>query len=142
MPAHVTILYPFKPPHELTAVVIETLAELFSPLPAFPAALTEIRRFPGVLYLAPEPDQSIRRLTQLVAARFPETPPYGGQFADVIPHLTVADVEDQARLEQITSDFILAAAGQLPVQTMVREIALMENTTGLWQVRHRFALGG
>ena len=39
VPAHVTVLYPFKPPHELTADVFQALEKLFSPLPAFHALL-------------------------------------------------------------------------------------------------------
>ncbi|MEV6013635.1 2'-5' RNA ligase family protein [Streptomyces sp. NPDC051976] len=47
-------------------------------------------RFPEVLYLVPAPDRQFRRLTQAIADRWPETPPFGGQFTDVIPHLTIA----------------------------------------------------
>lgn len=37
---------------------------------------------PEVLYLVPEPDTQLRQLTQAIADRWPETPPYGCQFAE------------------------------------------------------------
>jgi len=141
VPAHVTVLYPFKSPRELTADVIQTLKELFSKFPVFSASLIDVRRFPGVLYLSPVPDKTFRRLTEIVTKRFPETLPYAGQFADIIPHLTVAQVSDSVRLAKVASDFEREATGRLPIQTKVREIALMDNESGYWQVRRRFALG-
>ena len=141
VPAHVTILYPFKPPRELTAEVIRTLEELFSKFPGFGISFSESRRFPGVLYLAPVADETIRRLTKIVARRFPETPPYGGRFTDIVPHLTVAQVSDPQRLDKIAADFERAARGHLPIQSRVKEIALMDNESGRWKVHIRFALG-
>ena len=44
----------------------------------------------GVLYLAPEPAEPFGALTEAFAAAWPEYPPYGGSFTDVVPHLTVA----------------------------------------------------
>src|SRR5262249_30316489 len=92
VPAHVTVLYPFVPPSKLTSSILRTLTELFAAVAPFRAKFSRIRRFPGALYLAPVPATPFRRLTQLVHERFPDTPPYEGRFADVVPHLTVADV--------------------------------------------------
>jgi 2'-5' RNA ligase len=141
VPAHVTVLYPFKSPREITADVIQSLEELFSKFPGFSVSFIQSKRFPGVLYLSPVPDETLRRLTAIVTKRFPETPPYGGQFADVIPHLTVAQISDPRQLEEIAADFDRAARGRLPIQASVREIALMDNESGLWEFRNRFALG-
>ena len=141
VPAHVTVLYPFKPPHELNAEVIQSLQELFSGLQPFSAVLGETRRFPSVLYLAPEPDEEFRMLTRLVFERFPDTPPYGGQFAEVIPHLTVADVADAQQLEPIAADFAGPAKTGLPIHFRVSEITLIENSSGVWRIREHIALG-
>ena len=140
VPAHVTVLYPFKPPGELTKDVVQSLSDLFSRLPGFGASFTESRRFPGMLYLSPEPASLFRHLTEIVAEHFPETPPYGGQFAEVIPHLTVAQVSEPQRLDVIVVAFERAAQGRLPIQAKVKEVVLMDNETGYWQIRHRFAL--
>jgi 2'-5' RNA ligase len=141
VPAHVTVLYPFKSPRKITADVIQSLDELFSKFPGFSVSFIQSKRFPGVLYLSPFPDETFRRLTTIVTKRFPETPPYGGQFADIIPHLTVAQVSDPRQLEEIAADFERAARGRFPIQASVRDIALMDNESGLWEVRVRFALG-
>ena len=60
MPAHITPLYPFKPPAELGADALESLQNCFVP---FSYSLAAIRRFGSeVLYLAPEPDEPFREL--------------------------------------------------------------------------------
>jgi 2'-5' RNA ligase len=141
VPAHVTVLYPFKSPPELTSEVIRSLEKLFSKSPGFSVSFSESRRLPGVLYLAPVPDETFRRLTEIVTRRFPETPPYGGQFIDIIPHLTVAQVSDPQKLEEVAADFERAAIVHLPIRANVREIALLDNESGRWKVRVRFRLG-
>lgn len=141
VPAHVTVLYPFKSPQDLTPELIQTLAELFSASPAFGASFTKTKRFPRVLYLAPAPDEQFRLLIERVAERFPETPRYGGEFSEIIPHLTIADVSDSQQLEPISKEFENAARGRLPIHASINEVALLDNETGRWQVRHRFALG-
>jgi len=140
VPAHVTVLYPFKSPGELTKDVVQSLSDLFSRLPGFRASFTESRRFPGMLYLSPEPASLFRHLTETVAEHFPETPPYGGQFAQIIPHLTVAQVSEPQRLDVIVVAFERAAQGRLPIQAEVKEVVLMDNESGYWQIRHRFDL--
>jgi 2'-5' RNA ligase len=142
MPAHITLLYPFRSPAEPSAQVLENLQDCFARFAPFAFSLAAIRRFPSeVLYLAPEPDAPFRQLTTAICARFPDTPPYGGKFADVIPHLTVAQVQDEQDLDRITRDFTLAASGMLPIAASAADVALMDNRTGRWQVRHVCALG-
>ena len=53
-----------------------------------------MRRFPGLVWLEPEPAEPFAALTAAVAARWPDHPPYGGVFDTVIPHLTVVESED------------------------------------------------
>ena len=43
----------------------------------------------GTVYLAPSPAAPFRQLTHELFRRFPEHPPYGGAFDDVVPHLSV-----------------------------------------------------
>ncbi|NUP83938.1 MAG: 2'-5' RNA ligase family protein, partial [Nonomuraea sp.] len=88
VPAHVTVLYPFLP---FELVDTSALAELFAAWASFDVEFRGFGHFPGVLYLAPEPAEPFRELTTAVAERWPEAPPYGGAFPDVVPHLTVAD---------------------------------------------------
>jgi 2'-5' RNA ligase len=140
VPAHVTITYPFKPPSELTEEVTGKLHRLFAGIPAFNLQFRRAKRFPSVLYLAPEPDEELRRLTKIVAEIFPEAPPYEGIFDDVVPHLTIAHAADARELESIAADFARHAQGRLPIKSTVKEIVLIDNEAGRWQPGHRFPL--
>ena len=140
VPAHVTVLYPFVAPARITAPVEASLAEAFRSVSVFETSFSTIREFPGVLYLAPSSDYPFRRLTEVILARFPETPPYGGRFADVVPHLTVAHGADAARLARIRSEFEAAARTALPIVANIRDVALLEKRGNRWHERRRFAL--
>jgi 2'-5' RNA ligase len=140
IPAHVTVIYPFKPPRDLSADVLRKLEDLFAGCPGFQAVFTELQRFPNVLYLSPEPADPFRRLIRTVADRFPEALPYGGEFTEIIPHLTVAQVAEPERLKEIAAAFARAAKDRLPIPAKISEIVLMENSSGYWQIRRRFPL--
>jgi 2'-5' RNA ligase len=141
VPAHVTVLYPFVEPARITPTIVLSLAELFAALPELRVSFAEVRRFPEALYLAPDPAEPIRRMTEQVFARFPETPPYEGRFAEVIPHLTVAHAEEPEQLEAIAAEFGRAARGVLPIAAVVRAVELIVKRDGRWRKRTEFALG-
>ncbi len=140
VPAHITILYPFIPPHEITAAVLTGLRELFARFPVFEFTLRELRRFPKVLYLAPVPAESFKGLTSAVVGRYPGYPPYGDTFPEVIPHLTIADVDTPDRLDAIEGDFLQRHGAELPVTALAYEILLIEDSSGRWIVRQAFEL--
>ena len=141
MPAHITLLYPFKPPDEIGDAAIEKLNQCFAGFRAFDFTLATIRRFPGgVLYLAPEPDESFRRLIMAVWDCYPETPPYGGRYSNIMPHLTVAQLTDEQQADQVVCEFTRASQGRFANHATAREIALMDTLAGIWQVRTIFAL--
>jgi len=140
VPAHVTILYPFKPPDELTGDVIQILRDLFKELPAFTVSFNKIMQFPDAIFLAPEPAEPFRQMTRLIAGRFPETPPYRGEFKEIVPHLTVAQEGDPQKLASIAADFRAAASDQLPIRARINKVSLLENSNGYWQVRAVFPL--
>ena len=96
----------------------------------------------GSLYLAPKPNEPFRNLTSAIYERYPESPPYGGKFADVIPHLTVAYVRNEHDLDEIAEDFALASRGMLPITASAVDVMLMDNESGDWQIREVYALGG
>ena len=52
VPAHITLLHPFKPPAEIDDVVLDDLRRCFGHFPPFPFSLASIRRFPDAIYLA------------------------------------------------------------------------------------------
>lgn len=139
VPAHITVLYPFVAPAAITTDVCEAVRRAIADIPAFRFHLTEVRQFPGVLYLAPEPAAPFATMTAAIASAFPAHPPYGGRFASIVPHLTVAHCEPPA-LPALEAELrnVLAELGPIPCHC--REIELIENTTGLWRLRQIFAL--
>jgi hypothetical protein len=140
VPAHITILYPFLPPEQITPEVLADLREFFAQFPAFEFTLPETRRFPSVLYLAPSPAEPFKVLTQAVVDRYPEYPPYGGEYTDVTPHLTIADRLTAEQLDNFEREFLKEHGAQLPVKSRAHEVLLIENSSGRWEVREAFEL--
>jgi 2'-5' RNA ligase len=138
MPAHITALCPFLAPGRLTDSVMARLLGVCAELPAQEIAFRRTGRFPGVLYLEPEPADSLRRLTTAIAEEWPETHPYGGAFDDVIPHLTIAQDVDDAVLADIEDDVLRA----LPVQTRLEEACLYVFDGARWQPQARLPFQG
>lgn len=137
MPAHVTVLFPFLPESRIDADTLASIGGVIGRHKAFEARFERCGRFPGVLYLAPDPAASFRALTESVVERWPETPPFGGQFAEIVPHLTVAQGQDDTVLDE-------AEAGlreRLPVVARVASVDLMVHDGARWRGRASFALG-
>jgi hypothetical protein len=103
--------------------------------------LVEIKRFPGLIYLAPEPDDLLKTLTWAAWEAFPEYPPYEGKHPDIIPHLTVAQEVGEQALGRIGIDFRVTAERFLPLAAKATEVALMDNNSGPWRVVTTFTLG-
>ncbi|MGI5155082.1 2'-5' RNA ligase family protein [Microbispora sp. CA-102843] len=137
MPAHVTVLYPFLPRERLDDGVLAALRELFAARRPFEVVFGGVGRFPGVLYLAPEPDGPLRELTEAVAGRWPEAPPYGGGFGDVVPHLTVAEGLGGEVDGGVAADL----ASGLPVTTLVSGVTLRVFDGESWRAEGFFPLG-
>ena len=83
MPAHITLLYPFKSPDEIDEVALYTLRHCFLRFPPFKFSLKTINQFAGeTLYLVPEPEDPFRELTLGIWGCYPETPPYRGRLLE------------------------------------------------------------
>jgi hypothetical protein len=141
MPAHITLLYPFKAPDDVDGLTLGKLRDCFARLQPIAFSLRTIKRFPDVLYLAPEPGEPFRQLTLSIWNLFPETPPYGGKWPDIIPHLSVAQLADEAQLTAIEHDFAKASQDKLPIRATASKIALMDTRSGRWELRAMFGLG-
>jgi 2'-5' RNA ligase len=140
VPAHITLLYPFKSPKDIDATILEYLRGCFACFSAFQFTLLAPRRFPGVLYLAPDPDEAFRQLTTAICKHYPELPPYRGKWPNVVPHLTVAQIAEPAQLDRVASSFAHASHGRLPIGAAVREVVLIEKHSEQWTMRETFAL--
>lgn len=141
IPAHISVNHPFRPAAEIDARLEEKLTDLFSGIAAFRFAMTKVRRFPDALYLVPEPEERFRAIIAAVADCFPESPPYEGRFEDVIPHLTVAYLEDVQEIDAMSSTLYAAAARALPISGKITRVTLIEKAAGKWRERKSFLLG-
>ncbi|HWT98415.1 MAG TPA: 2'-5' RNA ligase family protein [Terriglobales bacterium] len=143
-PAHITILYPFLPPERVDARVAEVLRRCCAAQAPIEFRLHDIRRFSPdhVLYLAPEPDEPFRQLTQAIWRLFPETPPYAGRHTQITPHLSVAWVQEAALMMRIAADFTAEASDRLPISARATALALFDNVSDRWHERQRFPFVG
>jgi len=131
LPPHITLLYPFLNARTIHGETESTLASLLQEVPSFDFALSEIGRFPGVVYVSPEPATPFVALTQALAERWPDHQPYGGAFQEVIPHLTVA----------YGAPIPSGLAERLPLTARAEEVWLMSRVAGRWVRRRAFPLG-
>ena len=140
VPAHLTVLYPFKPPQEITAGVIADLRRVFARFAPFPFALSGLGTFPEALYLIPMPGEPFVELTRAVYQQYPETPPYGGVFDEIVPHLTVGHT-DKGPIERIQQEVEVDLCSELPIHVVASEVKLFDNSCGEWCERATFTLG-
>jgi hypothetical protein len=144
VPSHVTVLSPFVLPEELNGAIEGELGALFAGIEPFSFRLARAARFSGLLYLAPEPVDPFTHLTELVRLRWPEHPPYGGQFSEVVPHLTVVDCASSGLCDDpdtIMDEAERAIVGGIPIEARAGQVWLMVGD-GRWSLRARFPLGG
>ena len=141
VPAHITVLYPFKPPNKISVSVIADLRRLFSDHYSFRFSLAGLGTFPGTMYLAPTPHEPFVELTRAVYERFPDTPPYGGVHDEVIPHLTLAGIPEELPFERVVGEIETALRPRLPIDVAATEVKLMDNSCGEWRVHTTFPLG-
>jgi len=134
VPAHITLLYPFAHPSKAEDAA-GALDQLFGTIRAFDFSLVEVRRFPMTAYLHPEPSAAFVGLTETLARRWPEFPPYGGAFSTVIPHLTVAERATSEVVDAVEA----AIARRLPLRCRATEAWLMcSDKQGVWSRRNVF----
>ncbi|MEY9871433.1 2'-5' RNA ligase [Streptacidiphilus sp. MAP12-33] len=138
VPAHVTVLFPFLDADLVSASVIGDLTALIAGHSPLTVRFDGCGRFPDVLYLAPDPTGPLRALTESVAARWPEAPPYGGQFAEVVPHLTVAHGQPSGVFDEVEAEL----ADRLPVSATISSVSLYVSDGQRWRCHTEFPMLG
>ncbi|MFI6298968.1 2'-5' RNA ligase family protein [Nonomuraea sp. NPDC050790] len=133
VPAHVTVLYPFLDAEEVDE---GALRELFGACERFDLVFERAARFPGLVYLVPEPAEPVRRLTEAVVARWPEAQPYRGKHGEITPHLTVGQGLDEAGAVAIERGL-----DGLPVRMRVSGVTLEVFDGERWRRRACFPFG-
>ena len=139
VPAHVTALFPFVSPADLTDDVLARVAQVVDAVPAFDHHFGRTDWFgDDVLWLAPDDPAPFVELTERLHAEFPDHPPFGGAFAEVVPHLTVGHGHPRPALAEAE----LAVRAGLPVSGTATQVLLLtqDGPGGRWTLRHRFPL--
>ena len=141
VPAHVSVLYPFVHPGAINDGVISRLASALSSVPAFDCTFVRCDWFgQDVLWLAPEPDRPFRELTSAVWRAFPDHPPYGGVFDDVVPHLTVGERRRGSASALQAAEATVSP--QLPIRARIDRAVLIAGSVepDSWHSVHEFRL--
>jgi 2'-5' RNA ligase len=139
VPAHITVLFPFMPPDEITSDVLHQAQIALSTVPSFGFSLARIGRFPTTTYLSPVPPEPFVALTTALIERFPVFRPYGGAHEGVVPHLTVA-YGDAAKAHAAAVELEQRLCLLKPIRTECNSVTLLENSSGRWREMHVFDL--
>jgi 2'-5' RNA ligase len=135
LPAHITALFPFAPAHAVDAGLEAAVGEVVAGFGAFDFRLADVGTFPSVLYLAPQPAEPFRELTEALWSRWPQFPPYGGAYGEVVPHLTVATGHRRP-------DAVERLRRLLPLEARADEVWLLtQQADSRWALRRRFPFG-
>jgi len=136
--AHVTALGPFLDPSRIDDRTRDQVQEIVGTTAAFDFTMDRIDTFPdGIIHLRPEPEEAFAELTRRLIEAFPECPPYGGRYSEVVPHLTL----DQ-RSETVTQASTLAALGaDLPIAGRADRLDLAWYQSNGCRLLHRWVLG-
>ena len=78
---------------------------------------------------------------QAIHGAFPETPPYRGEFQEVIPHLTIATADSDIELDQLEQEICLRLEAHLPLSVEAHLVVVaQENSNGIWRTVARLPL--
>ncbi|TDD30778.1 2'-5' RNA ligase family protein [Kribbella turkmenica] len=131
IPPHVTVLVPWvAEPGDADVRRLEEAVSTFEPFElSFPTA----GEFPGgTAWLKPEPFGQVRSLLSAVFAAFPECPPYGGEFPDPHPHLTISAGTDRSA-DVVREASAALAAAPAPTTTLTELGLWRESDDGRWR---------
>ena len=139
MPPHVTVLYPFLPAEQITHAVIDRLTKICAKHDAIDFTFQRTGWFgKKVLYLSPSPSEPFVALSQSVLDDFPECEPYGGKYAEIIPHLTISESGTAGSLRRTER----RVARHLPIRATAQRVFLMAlDPSGHWTIVASMSLG-
>lgn len=139
VPAHLTLLYPFIAPGDLTDRDRRRIASTLKQHAAFDFRLGRLRAWPTALYLDVQPIAPFARLVEALVAAYPEWVPYGGSFP-YLPHVTVADLRPAAGPR--IADPLRFTDSRRPLDRRAqRAILIVQDEADRWHTRWRFEFG-
>jgi 2'-5' RNA ligase len=140
VPPHITLMFPFLPPSELTEAKVDALAVLLSGEKRFEFSLSRVSEFEqGVVYLEPEPAEPFILLTRKIGDLF-DLLPFGGEFGDTpVPHLTLTVPESRMTRDQIATQLV----SLLPIPLAAHQAWLMVGSnSSTWKTVARMPFRG
>ncbi|WP_133785769.1 2'-5' RNA ligase family protein [Kribbella sp. VKM Ac-2571] len=139
IPPHVTVLVPWVA--EPTETDLARLKAAVASIEPFELSFPTAGQFPnGTAWLKPEPFDKVQSILLSVFDAFPECPPYGGEFPDPHPHLTISSSAQGGPAVVAEANAALAAAPAPTVQ--LTELQLWrEDAKGVWHQLHAVPLG-
>lgn len=142
MPPHITILYPFVPPELFDDSAVDEVTRVLAAIAPVHYSLTSTEQFPGAIWLRPVPDRPFRALTRRLVEAFPDYLPYGGQYPDSIPHLTVAIEPDPATQASLYDRIDASIGDRLPIECTATAVSVfMTDDHGRWSKKTSVSLG-
>lgn len=140
VPPHVTVLVPWL--RDPKPEDVQRLEDAVATLEPFELTFSTAGQFPnGTAWLRPEPFDRVRDLLATVIAAFPECPPYGGEFPDPHPHLTIAS-SAQGSPALVAEAQAALAAEEIPSIRLDDLTIWREGDDGVWQLTGAVAIGG
>ena len=140
IPPHVTVLVPWvAEPSDADA---GRLGEALASVEPFELSFPSVCQFPdGTAWLKPEPFDTVRALLLKVFEAFPECPPYGGEFPDPHPHLTISSSTQGG--PEVVAEAEAALAAEQPPAVRLREVELWREGAddGVWRQFGAIPLG-
>lgn len=136
MPAHVTMLFPFRCP--IDDPTLAAVGDVCAGLRSFDATFRAVGRFrDDVVWLRPEPTDAFEPASDAVLTAFPDCAPYGGAHAGRTLHLTVASRLRGDEADQLVDE----VAGILPLTDRIDRLSLMSETGTGWTEMRCWPLG-
>ena len=143
VPAHVTVLFPFMAAERIDAEVLHGIRTApdgaLDGAPAFGFVLAGVARFAATAYLEPDPAEPFIDLTKRLVRRFPDFPPFSGEFETIVPHLTAAH-GDAAQADLAHAELLRRVAAGGAVHSLCDAVVLLENSSGRWREMQVFTL--
>ncbi len=139
IPAHITLLFPFKESSQITQEIIKKLEGIFLKVKQFPFTLDRINTFPNVIFLDPNPRDEFIKLIEAIVHIFPENSPYEGKYSSINPHATIAQISDIEKTDSLKKQIEEDISINFPIQCLAKEAWLMiEDEKGEWHIQSKF----
>lgn len=128
VPPHITLLYPWVDASQINNH-IERLKFTLKHISPFSIIFSSFNFFPnGTLFLQLADDKPIRNVMKAIRNAFPKILPYGGEFLDPAPHLTIAKTRTPEEALRMKKEIVTVIEPKLPITVDVNQVIVMQET--------------